>query len=289
MRNHLSSIRLFSVAGALAAAQLVAGCQSPPAPGAGVAAPSGESAESAGVFCAEGSSCAEGSTAASETANAAVDGSVAPDPVAEGTATPDSNGSAAAEGQVAAAEPAVPAVVAPQLPRGWASVAEGDLTPDEVARAERAAAAMRSVGGQMMQRVVSVAAEQGYPAAIEVCSNEALGFAQAAQEEFDLRIGRTSTRLRNPSNEVPLWATPHIAAQATASAPMGEFLRGPEGQLGVLKPIMLGAVCANCHGTQDVMATGVREALALRYPRDQAIGYREGELRGWFWMEVAAN
>jgi hypothetical protein len=30
----------------------------------------------------------------------------------------------------------------------------------------------------------------------------------------------------------------------------------------------------------------VRQALLQRYPEDRAIGYAEGDLRGWFWVEV---
>lgn len=30
----------------------------------------------------------------------------------------------------------------------------------------------------------------------------------------------------------------------------------------------------------------VRAALMDRYPVDRAIGFTEGEIRGWFWVEV---
>ena len=32
----------------------------------------------------------------------------------------------------------------------------------------------------------------------------------------------------------------------------------------------------------------VKEALAASYPADRATGFREGDLRGWFWIEVPA-
>ncbi len=38
--------------------------------------------------------------------------------------------------------------------------------------------------------------------------------------------------------------------------------------------------CTVCHGTQ--LAPAVQEALAARYPSDQATGYGVGELRGAF-------
>jgi hypothetical protein len=33
----------------------------------------------------------------------------------------------------------------------------------------------------------------------------------------------------------------------------------------------------------------VKEALAEHYPEDQATGFQEGDLRGWFCIEVPAN
>jgi len=33
-------------------------------------------------------------------------------------------------------------------------------------------------------------------------------------------------------------------------------------------------------------AAKVKEALAARYPKDQAVGYAEGDFRGFLWVEV---
>jgi len=30
----------------------------------------------------------------------------------------------------------------------------------------------------------------------------------------------------------------------------------------------------------------VKAELAERYPADRAVGFTEGELRGWFWLEL---
>jgi hypothetical protein len=31
---------------------------------------------------------------------------------------------------------------------------------------------------------------------------------------------------------------------------------------------------------------GVRAVLAERYPADRAIGFANGEIRGWYWVEM---
>lgn len=41
-----------------------------------------------------------------------------------------------------------------------------------------------------------------------------------------------------------------------------------------------------CHGPAGKLSPGVRSALEHRYPADRAAGFREGEIRGWYWVEV---
>jgi hypothetical protein len=36
----------------------------------------------------------------------------------------------------------------------------------------------------------------------------------------------------------------------------------------------------------DRLSPAVREELKERYPADQATGFKDGDLRGWFWVEV---
>jgi mono/diheme cytochrome c family protein len=54
-------------------------------------------------------------------------------------------------------------------------------------------------------------------------------------------------------------------------------------------PITISAQCLACHGARDRLAPGVADALAKLYPKDNATGYDDGDLRGWFWVEVPAG
>jgi cytochrome c553 len=56
-----------------------------------------------------------------------------------------------------------------------------------------------------------------------------------------------------------------------------------------LLPIRLVALCATCHGDATTIPAPVQERLAALYPQDQATGFRDGDLRGWFWVEVPAR
>ena len=57
-------------------------------------------------------------------------------------------------------------------------------------------------------------------------------------------------------------------------------------RVGVLRPIAERPMCAGCHGPIDKISPGVLQVLADRYPTDRAVGFREGEIRGWFWVEM---
>jgi hypothetical protein len=165
-------------------------------------------------------------------------------------------------------------------PAPAASPAEAEAR--QLARAKAAAEGFRDA----LQAQLSAALASGGPAAaVEVCASVAPALAKAHSKD-GLVLGRTGTRLRNPENAPPAWARPLLEALKTASAEA----RGPRtaklpgGALGVVLPISTGKPCLACHGRE--VAEPVRAVLAKRYPADAATGYREGELRGVFWVEV---
>jgi hypothetical protein len=79
-----------------------------------------------------------------------------------------------------------------------------------------------------------------------------------------------------------VWAETAVAAGIDRTA----VFAGPAGELGVLMPIRVLPPCLACHGVEDALQAAVRAALAEGYPEDQATGFADGDLRGWFWVEV---
>ena len=146
----------------------------------------------------------------------------------------------------------------------------------------KAEAARTELAGQLMGRLQEVLKTQGPEKAIAVCQNEAPGMAEKVGQSNGVRIGRTSTKLRNPSNRVPRWAESLVAAKVAEP----RFIPAPDGGLQALLPIRLGQTCLVCHGPEKDIAPTVRMALQQKYPQDQATGYQAGELLGWFWVEV---
>ena len=121
--------------------------------------------------------------------------------------------------------------------------------------------------------------------AITVCSDEAPMIAASLATD-DVRMGRTSHRLRNPANEGPDWANEILSdylEQDAGRAPAVVDLPGD--RQGYVEPIMTQALCLACHG--DALAPDVAAKVAATYPDDQATGFELGELRGIFWVEYS--
>jgi hypothetical protein len=171
------------------------------------------------------------------------------------------------------------------LPAGTWQVADvpAELR-DAVSRADLIVVAIQEAA----LRELTEALGQGGPAlAIRSCHIDVAGAIQRIDRRAGVAAGRTSVRLRNPANAPPRWAAPLVAARA------GEPARDVDGfvvdlghAVGVMRPIAQRPICAACHGPADEIAPEIRAALRARYPSDAAVGFLEGDIRGWFWVEV---
>lgn len=137
------------------------------------------------------------------------------------------------------------------------------------------------LSGRLMQEMQAA----GPASAIKVCREEAPQIAAAVSQENGLKIARTSLKLRNPKNAPPTWVNSVIQKQPEEP----QFFELADGKTGALLPIKLQNTCLICHGPKENMLDEVKMALAQLYPDDQATGYNEGDLRGWFWIEAPLN
>jgi hypothetical protein len=130
--------------------------------------------------------------------------------------------------------------------------------------------------------------EKGGPArAIKSCHIDAAWVAQRVGRQEGIAAGRTGDRLRNPLNAPKPWAAPMVAANAgRRAADVDGFAVDLGDRLGVLRPIAQRPSCAACHGRDHQLSTAIREELRDRYPSDRATGFMEGEIRGWYWVEI---
>jgi hypothetical protein len=142
-------------------------------------------------------------------------------------------------------------------------------------------AAKEALFQRLSGRLQEVMTTRGPSDAIEVCRDEAPLIAKEVGAEKQVLIGRTSLKLRNPKNQPPHWAK-QLVDNATDSA---TFVKLSNDHAAALLPIKLQSQCLTCHGPRDGIAKDVVNKLARHYPQDQATEFREGDLRGWFWVE----
>lgn len=100
-------------------------------------------------------------------------------------------------------------------------------------------------------------------------------------------MGRSSLRLRNEGNAPRIWTRAHLeAAQSKPVAEIEAVAVDLGGRVGILRPILTGAVCTRCHGDPKSFPPELARVLRESYPRDRAVGFAEGDLRGFFWAEA---
>lgn len=139
---------------------------------------------------------------------------------------------------------------------------------------------------QQMQQTLRGAMQEGGPLnAIDVCQTDAPAIAQRASEAAGttVKMGRSSTRLRNPDNAPQSWLEPVLTAfddDPMAARPKQWQL--DDGRQAYVEPIIAGAPCMACHG--QALSEDLSASLNERYPDDQAVGYQVGDLRGVFWV-----
>ncbi len=151
----------------------------------------------------------------------------------------------------------------------------------------RADAAVRAMQSRLAARLAEAMKQGGPAAAVTVCRDDALRLTEETARTSGVSLGRTSDRLRNPANVPPPWAEATVAAaggkKATEVSPRVVDLGD---RVGVLRPIAVAQACTRCHGGPDSLAPGVAAELATAYPRDRAVGYVEGDHRGFVWAVV---
>jgi Protein of unknown function (DUF3365) len=167
----------------------------------------------------------------------------------------------------------------------WWSI---EQTPAElrpaVARADLVVVSMQDA---ILRELNDALAKGGPGYAISFCHLDATFVAQRVGREAGIAAGRTGDRLRNPTNAPRPWAAALVKANAGKPArSVDGFTVDLGDKIGVLRPISQRPMCMGCHGPSEQLNREVKSVLVDRYPADRAVGFKEGEIRGWFWVEI---
>ncbi len=99
------------------------------------------------------------------------------------------------------------------------------------------------------------------------------------------RLKQTSLKIRNPSNAPDEWERKALKLFGSSEYPkdvgFGEILGINDKKIyRYMKPIYVDMACLQCHGEREKIRPEIRQFLEMRYPYDEAFGYKEGDLRG---------
>jgi len=125
--------------------------------------------------------------------------------------------------------------------------------------------------------------EKGVAGTIEYCNLNAYAITSLYAKE-GIAIRRTAEKYRNPGNS-PDSIEKVVFALYTSllrdKQPLENVVLESSGNIHYFKPIILQAMCRNCHGiTGSDIQPLVVEEIKRRYPADLATSFREGDLRG---------
>ena len=131
--------------------------------------------------------------------------------------------------------------------------------------------------------------QRGPEAAVLVCNAQAPGIAERLSERTGWEVGRTSLKLRNPSNAPDAWelAVLETFEEQKSQGADPKTLEHHEivEQDGKkyfrdMKAIPTQPQCLACHG--ESIAEPIAQVLDENYPDDQARGFKVGDIRGAF-------
>lgn len=135
--------------------------------------------------------------------------------------------------------------------------------------------------------------EKNYEGAIGFCSTAASSLINTYVSE-GTTIKRTSNKYRNSSNAPDCMEQRIMAAfhqlKNIQQAIKPVFEEDKKGKYHYFKPIILQAMCINCHGSAaEQIQPAVWQSIQQKYPADLAHDYREGDLRGMWHVTLSKN
>jgi len=136
---------------------------------------------------------------------------------------------------------------------------------------------------QALQQTLMSGLKQGPEQAISACQLQAPAIAGALSVD-GIIVGRSSDRLRNPSNTSPGWVRPVLKDWLASSARRDpQVVVLADDRVGYVEPILLKPLCLTCHGNN--LSASIASRINELYPDDRAVGYEAGDFRGVFWIE----
>ncbi len=153
---------------------------------------------------------------------------------------------------------------------------------DSSAYIEKGMMAIGATFGALSQKLMQEMQEHGAVEAVQYCNTAALPLTDSLAKLHQIGIKRTSLKWRNPKNAPKDWEkavlTSYEAQIKKGEQPKPQLQQLANKQWVLSAPIQIQGPCLKCHGKNIDQA--LADQLDQLYPKDQARGYEEGDLRG---------
>lgn len=162
------------------------------------------------------------------------------------------------------------------------------VSASELSIPEQGKALIQAFSTDLKSELQKAIKEGGLKNGIEVCSVKAPAIAAKYSYE-SWQIKRTSLKVRNPTNTATKFERDTLLqfqVKKDQAIPISDLNLYQEEKTAngkthrMMKAIPTQVLCLGCHG--DNIAEDVKSELQLRYPSDQATGFKEGDIRGAF-------
>jgi hypothetical protein len=127
--------------------------------------------------------------------------------------------------------------------------------------------------------------------AVQFCNVNAMSIVDSLSTEAGMKIGRISSRNRNPGNRIKtqedVRAWTYFLNNAGVGTTPDTVLYNRAQKAVYYKPIRIGTeTCLKCHGLRSSdIAVATLDKIDELYPTDNAVNYRMGDLRGLWKVE----
>ncbi|WP_298358103.1 DUF3365 domain-containing protein [Rhodoblastus sp.] len=172
----------------------------------------------------------------------------------------------------------------------------GTAVADEAALKARAAELTAEYAKELKAAISGAMAKGGPLGALDICNRQAPKIAADLSKSSGWSIGRTSLKPRNAAS------APDDYERKVMEGFAARFAKGEKPDTLVsaatvedkggktfrfMKAIPTGEMCLTCHGLN--VAPELKQKIAQLYPKDQATGFKLGDLRGAFTLKKALD
>ncbi|WP_024850285.1 Tll0287-like domain-containing protein [Hydrogenovibrio kuenenii] len=143
--------------------------------------------------------------------------------------------------------------------------------------------------GKLKPQLMHAMKNGGPVHALSFCNTKAPEIAADLSKSSGWHVNRVSMKPRGATATPDKWeikALKHFEAEKMSGIPVKQMAYSEIVDMNgkktyrFIKPIPTGGVCLACHGTH--IAPAVQQKLHELYPRDKAVGYHIGDIRGAF-------